>query len=135
MFSLRACDRCQTERRKTITGEDILCSMQALGFDNFMKPLQTFLLGYREVSCCRRCCCCCYCVCVSVHATPGSRAFSGRQSLMERPPSTPISLGMLQTSLPVFLTLAAVWTYWCSDYRHGLFIMNIESLSWSLEAV
>ena len=55
--------------------------------------------------------------------------------LMERPPSTAISLGMLQTSFPVFLTLDAVWTYWCSDYRHGLFIMNVDSLLWSLEAV
>ncbi len=47
--SCRACDRCASERRKTINGEDVLFAMQALGFDQYIAPLQTFLQEYRDV--------------------------------------------------------------------------------------
>lgn len=41
-------DRCLQEKRKTINGEDILWSMQALGFDNYVEPLRLYLSRYRE---------------------------------------------------------------------------------------
>lgn len=45
-----ASDRCHTEKRKTINGEDILFAMTTLGFDNYVEPLKIYLLKYREVS-------------------------------------------------------------------------------------
>ncbi|VVD04060.1 unnamed protein product [Leptidea sinapis] len=44
-----ASDRCQTEKRKTINGEDVLYAMNALGFDNYVEPLRTYLKKYREI--------------------------------------------------------------------------------------
>ena len=38
------------EKRKTINGEDILWAMNALGFENYVEPLKTYLTKYREVS-------------------------------------------------------------------------------------
>ncbi|VDL96863.1 unnamed protein product [Schistocephalus solidus] len=46
-----AAERCQNEKRKTINGEDILCAMGSLGFENYVEPLKTFLLKLRDVSC------------------------------------------------------------------------------------
>lgn len=43
-----ASDRCHTEKRKTINGEDILFAMQNLGFDNYVNPLKAYLHKYRE---------------------------------------------------------------------------------------
>ncbi len=48
-FDLRASDRCLQEKRKTITGDDILCAMATLGFDNYIEPLRIYLQNYREV--------------------------------------------------------------------------------------
>ena len=31
-----ACDKCNTENRKTINGDDIVFSLEALGFDNYL---------------------------------------------------------------------------------------------------
>ncbi|KAF5402618.1 hypothetical protein EG68_01882 [Paragonimus skrjabini miyazakii] len=45
-----AAERCQTEKRKTINGEDILYAMNSLGFDNYVEPLKTFLVKFREIS-------------------------------------------------------------------------------------
>lgn len=45
-----AAERCQTEKRKTINGEDILCAMNSLGFDNYVEPLKSFLVKFREIS-------------------------------------------------------------------------------------
>uniref|UniRef100_A0A182XLB9 Nuclear transcription factor Y subunit beta n=1 Tax=Anopheles quadriannulatus TaxID=34691 RepID=A0A182XLB9_ANOQN len=45
-----ASDRCHMEKRKTINGEDILCAMYALGFDNYIEPLKLYLSKYKEVS-------------------------------------------------------------------------------------
>ncbi|VDP90944.1 unnamed protein product [Echinostoma caproni] len=45
-----AAERCQTEKRKTINGEDILCAMNTLGFDNYVEPLKSFLVKFREMS-------------------------------------------------------------------------------------
>ncbi|KFB45568.1 ccaat-binding transcription factor subunit a [Anopheles sinensis] len=43
-----ASDRCHMEKRKTINGEDILCAMYALGFENYIDPLKLYLNKYRE---------------------------------------------------------------------------------------
>ena len=46
----RASDRCIDEKRKTITGDDILFALSTLGFDNYVEPLQIYLKKDREVS-------------------------------------------------------------------------------------
>ena len=45
----RASERCRTEKRKTINGEDIIHAIRTLGFDNYVEPLTVFLCKYREV--------------------------------------------------------------------------------------
>uniref|UniRef100_A0A182SKM6 Nuclear transcription factor Y subunit beta n=1 Tax=Anopheles maculatus TaxID=74869 RepID=A0A182SKM6_9DIPT len=45
-----ASDRCHMEKRKTINGEDILCAMYALGFENYIEPLKLYLSKYKDVS-------------------------------------------------------------------------------------
>ncbi|KAI9193425.1 nuclear transcription factor Y subunit B-3 [Polychytrium aggregatum] len=44
-----ASDRCLTEKRKTISGEDILWAMHSLGFENYCEALKIYLTKYREV--------------------------------------------------------------------------------------
>ena len=46
----RASDKCIAEKRKTITGDDILVAMATLGFDNYIEPLKLYLQKYREVN-------------------------------------------------------------------------------------
>lgn len=46
----RASDRCIDEKRKTITGDDILYALSTLGFDSYVSPLQLYLRKYRDVS-------------------------------------------------------------------------------------
>lgn len=41
-------DKCIQEKRKTITGDDILFAMATLGFDNYVEPLKIYLQKYRE---------------------------------------------------------------------------------------
>ena len=48
----RAAERCLKEKRKTVTGEDILFAMATLGFDNYIEPLKNFLTKYKEVCTC-----------------------------------------------------------------------------------
>ncbi|KAL7422811.1 transcriptional activator hap3 [Cryptotrichosporon argae] len=43
-----AAEKCTTEKRKTINGEDILISMRALGFDNYEGVLKVYLAKYRD---------------------------------------------------------------------------------------
>jgi nuclear transcription Y subunit beta len=43
-----ASDRCIDEKRKTITGDDILFALSTLGFDNYVDPLQNYLKRYRN---------------------------------------------------------------------------------------
>ncbi|XP_058820022.1 uncharacterized protein LOC131682514 isoform X2 [Topomyia yanbarensis] len=45
-----ASERCHTEKRKTINGEDILCAMYTLGFDNYVEPLKLYLTKYRDTT-------------------------------------------------------------------------------------
>ncbi|VDM96820.1 unnamed protein product, partial [Onchocerca ochengi] len=45
-----ACDRClnASEKRKTITGEDIIGAFSTLGFDNYVGPLSAYVRKFRE---------------------------------------------------------------------------------------
>eukprot|EP01122_Echinamoeba_exundans_P006297 TRINITY_DN1739_c0_g1_i3.p1 TRINITY_DN1739_c0_g1~~TRINITY_DN1739_c0_g1_i3.p1 ORF type:complete len:128 (+),score=13.89 TRINITY_DN1739_c0_g1_i3:55-384(+) len=44
-----ASDKCIQGRRKTITGDDIISSMELLGFDNYVIPLTIYMNKFREV--------------------------------------------------------------------------------------
>ncbi|OAF69323.1 CAAT box DNA-binding protein subunit B [Intoshia linei] len=41
-------EKCILEKRKTINGEDIIHSLATLGFENYVEPLQKFLVQYRQ---------------------------------------------------------------------------------------
>jgi len=43
-----ASDRVQQEKRKTITGDDVLYALRTLGFDKYHEPLTEYLAKYRE---------------------------------------------------------------------------------------
>ena len=43
-----ASERCQQEKRKTITGDDIIHAMLTLGFDNYVQPLKVLHAKCRE---------------------------------------------------------------------------------------
>eukprot|EP00938_MAST-03A_sp_MAST-3A-sp1_P006844 g6844.t1 len=43
-----ASDKCLQEKRKTINGEDILWALSALGFDQYINPLNVYLEKYKE---------------------------------------------------------------------------------------
>lgn len=43
-----ACEKCKNEKRKTINGEDILSSIQVLGFEGYGEILKLYLNKYRE---------------------------------------------------------------------------------------
>ena len=43
-----ASDKVQQEKRKTITGDDVLWAMSTLGFDKYVEPLKIYLAKYRE---------------------------------------------------------------------------------------
>mmetsp|Transcript_26742 Transcript_26742/g.87492 ORF Transcript_26742/g.87492 Transcript_26742/m.87492 type:complete len:209 (-) Transcript_26742:368-994(-) len=45
-----ASDRCQTEKRKTINGDDLVWAMGTLGFDDYVNPLKTYLTKYRQAA-------------------------------------------------------------------------------------
>ncbi|XP_028075725.1 nuclear transcription factor Y subunit B-10-like [Camellia sinensis] len=42
-------DKCQKEKRKTINGDDLLCAMATLGFEDYIASLKVFLARYREL--------------------------------------------------------------------------------------
>ncbi|GAB66736.1 CCAAT-box DNA binding protein subunit B [Plasmodium cynomolgi strain B] len=44
-----ASDRCLRERRKTISGEDILFSMEKLGFNDYVEPLYEYLTKWKQL--------------------------------------------------------------------------------------
>ncbi|KJP85102.1 hypothetical protein AK88_05271 [Plasmodium fragile] len=44
-----ASDRCLRERRKTISGEDILFSMEKLGFNDYVEPLYQYLTKWKQL--------------------------------------------------------------------------------------
>ncbi|AAS53385.1 AFR014Cp [Eremothecium gossypii ATCC 10895] len=43
-----ASDRCASDKRKTINGEDVLISLHALGFENYAEVLKIYLAKYRQ---------------------------------------------------------------------------------------
>ena len=43
-----ASDKVQQEKRKTITGDDVLWAMSTLGFDKYVEPLKVYLQKYRD---------------------------------------------------------------------------------------
>ncbi|WFD18748.1 transcriptional activator hap3 [Malassezia caprae] len=43
-----ASDRCGSEKRKTINGDDILYALRVLGFDNYEQVLKVYLSRYRQ---------------------------------------------------------------------------------------
>ncbi len=43
-----ACDRCLQEKRKTITGEDIIWALNKLGFEPYVDSLNLYLSKHRE---------------------------------------------------------------------------------------
>ncbi|CAL5390068.1 unnamed protein product [Camellia sinensis] len=43
-----ASDKCQKEKRKTINGDDLLCAMATLGFEDYIASLKVYLTRYRE---------------------------------------------------------------------------------------
>lgn len=43
-----ASDRVQSEKRKTITGDDVINALTSLGFDKYVEPLKIYLEKYRE---------------------------------------------------------------------------------------
>ncbi|KAL7208914.1 hypothetical protein ACSBR1_030617 [Camellia fascicularis] len=46
---IRASDKCQKEKRKTINGDDLLCAMATLGFEDYSASLKVYLTRYWEV--------------------------------------------------------------------------------------
>jgi len=48
-FEIRASDKCQREKRKTINGDDLLWAMDTLGFEEYVEPLKIYLQKYKEV--------------------------------------------------------------------------------------
>lgn len=45
-----ACEKCLSERRKTINGDDLLHAMTTLGFEKYIESLRLYLQRYREVT-------------------------------------------------------------------------------------
>ena len=45
-----ACEKCLSERRKTINGDDLLHAMNTLGFEKYIDPLRLYLQRYRDVT-------------------------------------------------------------------------------------
>mmetsp|Transcript_21336 Transcript_21336/g.37775 ORF Transcript_21336/g.37775 Transcript_21336/m.37775 type:complete len:128 (-) Transcript_21336:424-807(-) len=43
-----ASDKVLAEKRKTITGDDVLWAMSTLGFEKYVEPLKIYLTRYRE---------------------------------------------------------------------------------------
>ncbi|KAJ1405100.1 hypothetical protein SESBI_26042 [Sesbania bispinosa] len=44
-----ASEKCQKEKRKTISGDDLLWAMATLGFEDYIEPLKVYLARYREL--------------------------------------------------------------------------------------
>jgi histone H3/H4 len=42
-----AADKCKKDKRKTINGDDLINSMEALGFDAYLPGLRIFLEKYK----------------------------------------------------------------------------------------
>eukprot|EP00826_Nyctotherus_ovalis_P039991 TRINITY_DN3889_c0_g1_i1.p1 TRINITY_DN3889_c0_g1~~TRINITY_DN3889_c0_g1_i1.p1 ORF type:complete len:106 (+),score=22.83 TRINITY_DN3889_c0_g1_i1:282-599(+) len=47
--TFRACEKCASEKRKTMSGDDILYAMKTLGFDSYANTLDVYLKSYRDI--------------------------------------------------------------------------------------
>lgn len=45
-----ACEKCLSERRKTISGDDLMYAMITLGFEKYTEPLRMYLQRYRDLT-------------------------------------------------------------------------------------
>uniref|UniRef100_A0A7E4UPL6 CBFD_NFYB_HMF domain-containing protein n=1 Tax=Panagrellus redivivus TaxID=6233 RepID=A0A7E4UPL6_PANRE len=45
-----ASEKCNTERRKTITGDDLVFAMEQLGFDTYLPPIKAFQKRFKEAN-------------------------------------------------------------------------------------
>ena len=43
-----ASDRCKKEKRKTVSGEDLICAIGTLGMDHYVEPLKAYLKLYKD---------------------------------------------------------------------------------------
>ena len=50
-LTAEACTKCEREGRKAISGDDILWSVDRLGFKEYEAPLRTFLRKHRAIEC------------------------------------------------------------------------------------
>eukprot|EP01017_Pseudomicrothorax_dubius_P023269 TRINITY_DN2492_c0_g1_i2.p1 TRINITY_DN2492_c0_g1~~TRINITY_DN2492_c0_g1_i2.p1 ORF type:complete len:135 (+),score=39.24 TRINITY_DN2492_c0_g1_i2:121-525(+) len=45
-----ACEKCKSEKRKTINGDDLLYAMNTLGFEGYIDVLRLYLQKFREAT-------------------------------------------------------------------------------------
>ena len=44
-----ACEKCKLDKRKTISGDDVLYALNILGYEKYMQCLNLFVASYREI--------------------------------------------------------------------------------------
>ena len=44
-----ACEKCMSERRRTINGDDLMHSLNILGFEKYLEPLGIYLQKYKDL--------------------------------------------------------------------------------------
>ena len=49
-ITFEACEKCQSEKRKTINGDDLIHSLRVFGFDMYTPFLESYLAKYRQVN-------------------------------------------------------------------------------------
>lgn len=49
-ITFEACEKCQSEKRKTINGDDLIHSLRVFGFDMYTPILESYLAKYRQVT-------------------------------------------------------------------------------------
>lgn len=47
---VRASDRCQQEKRKTINGDDIIWALETLGFDHYAQLMKVYLQRFKDIT-------------------------------------------------------------------------------------
>ena len=44
-----ACEKCKLDKRKTISGDDVLYALNILGYEKYMQCLNLFVASFREI--------------------------------------------------------------------------------------
>ena len=44
-----ACEKCMSERRRTINGDDLMHSLNILGFEKYLEPLGIYVQKYKDL--------------------------------------------------------------------------------------